>query len=198
MFAGKDNSFWKAVCSKYVWLQSWRRLHFSCPMLLSMHQIQRVPLQETLHLQRDIWFILKKSQSRMNYAMSIMLQRQKVVSLAKSSLQMPNYLPISADPGPVRNLQCHYIISRKKPFVCKWSEPERPNGRMQYYIVNLNRLNRLNIRNWSKRVGNPDFTLLIKVTCIQCQSAQWRILKVQLSQPESTSLRHVNCHLFLY
>ena len=50
---------------------------------------------------------------------------------------MPNKLPISADPGPVRNLQCHYIISRRKPLVCEWSEPEWPNGRIQYYIVNL-------------------------------------------------------------
>lgn len=43
----------------------------------------------------------------------------------------------SADPGPVRHLQCHYDRRRLNPLICEWSAPKRPNGRIKYYIVSL-------------------------------------------------------------
>ena len=37
----------------------------------------------------------------------------------------------------MRKLRCNYKRSRKNILLCKWSEPEQPNGQIQYYSVKV-------------------------------------------------------------
>ena len=57
--------------------------------------------------------------------------------LVGSTEEMNVPLSNSADPGPVRDLQCDYDPSRSNKLICEWSAPDHANGRIKHYIVNL-------------------------------------------------------------
>ena len=46
-------------------------------------------------------------------------------------------LSTSAEPGLVRNLECHYEESKNNHIICKWSKPKKSNSQIKHYFVKL-------------------------------------------------------------